>query len=106
MDWIYLSEYPQKIFSRGAVFRTSARWPYEEKVDFMLMESKDSSSGFALWVSSGYKAGLPLIQLPEESLDGETRAISRAWIYENWNKWVYQDSSPDQVLVTENYKIE
>ncbi len=105
MKWNKLIESSQNTLERGALFRTPAKWPYEQKVDFMLMESPNSESGFGLWVTSGYKAGLILVQLPKEALYKKERAISCQWMKENWQKWIYPDSTPEQVIFTDHYLV-
>ena len=55
------------VLGRGSVFRNPAQYPYEEDVvDFMLMENPHSRCGMSLWVTTGYKAGLPWNNLPME----------------------------------------
>ncbi|MGC5340932.1 Imm45 family immunity protein, partial [Escherichia coli] len=40
----------------GAIFRVKGVWPYEEFVDFMLVDMPDDRTRHALVVSSGRKA--------------------------------------------------
>ena len=99
MEWEKLIDIGQETLERGAVFRTPAVWPYEEYVDFMVMEDPASESGFSLWVVSGYKSGLRLVCLPVESKAKVESGLEVAWLLENWKIWIYPESSPDEVLV-------
>ena len=104
MKWEKLDR-ADKSFGRGLVLRTPAKWPYEDRVDFMLMENNESPSGFTLVVSSGYKSGLPLSNLPKEARD-DTGSISAAWLGKNWTKWIYQDSNVEDVYFANCYEID
>ena len=69
-----LIDYNNKSIKRGSVFRLPAVWPYEEWVDFMVIDLFETHG---LVVSSGHKAGLILISLPIESASTEGRALSK-----------------------------
>ncbi|WP_268947880.1 Imm45 family immunity protein [Pseudomonas fulva] len=61
-----LLECSNEVFRRGTVFRAKGSYPYEEVVDFMVFETLDEDCRFGLMVTTGYKAGLPLVWLPRE----------------------------------------
>lgn len=90
----------------GAVIRCKGRWPYEDIVDFLVVNNHDRERGMSLVVSSGYKAGLPLVVLPKESETGhDNRAdyISVDWLKNNWTEWVYPDCDVMDVYVSTGY---
>jgi hypothetical protein len=96
-----LIEWKNKSISRGMVFRLPAKWPYENFVDFMVV---DFSDGHGLIVSSGYKAGLILIILPNESNSNEYVGIDTQWIIDNWSNWIYPDCDVNDVYIIERYE--
>ncbi len=59
-----LIDLDQPSLFRGNVLRLPAKHPYEERVDFMLFETGFDERRYGLMVSSGYKAGIPLVYLP------------------------------------------
>ena len=89
-------------FGRGWIFRCNkAEYPYEDKVEFMIREERESPSGFALIVISGHKAGLTLLHIPLEArLVGQ--GIAKSWLIENWTKWIYPECPIEDVLVFRN----
>lgn len=95
-----LIDYKNKSISRGTVFRLPAVWPYEEWVDFMVIDLFDTHG---LVVSSGHKAGLILISLPIESASTEGRALSTEWIITNWSKWIYPECNVEDVHILDEY---
>lgn len=103
MNWVKLQNYNHSIISRGAIFRTKANYPYEGSVDFMLIET-DTESGFSILVTTGQKSGIILVNLPKECLDptGKYAAISKDWIIDNWNTWIYE-SNVSEVMFSEHY---
>lgn len=50
---------------RGTILRCKGNYPYEDYVDFMVIEQQER---YSLLVISGYKAGLTFVQLPLESI--------------------------------------
>lgn len=98
-----LLECSNEVFSRGTVFRAKGSYPYEDVVDFMVFETLDEDRRFGLMVTTGYKAGLPLVWLPRES-NAECLGLSKEWVLANWGKWIYPDCEVSQVLVIEGYK--
>ncbi|WP_151260377.1 Imm45 family immunity protein [Pantoea ananatis] len=95
-----LIDYKNKSISRGTVFRLPAVWPYEEWVDFMVIDLFETHG---LVVSSGHKAGLILISLPIESASTEGRALSTEWIITNWSKWIYPECNVEDVHILDEY---
>ncbi|WBV22405.1 MULTISPECIES: Imm45 family immunity protein [Pantoea] len=95
-----LINYKNKSIKRGTVFRLPAVWPYEEWVDFMVIDLFETHG---LVVSSGHKAGLILISLPIESASVEGRALSTEWIITNWAKWIYPECNIEDVHILDKY---
>ncbi|WP_417641821.1 Imm45 family immunity protein [Enterobacter kobei] len=89
-----------KSIKRGTVFRLPAVWPYEEWVDFMVIDLFETHG---LVVSSGHKAGLILISLPIESASIEGRALSTEWVITNWAKWIYPECNVEDVYILDGY---
>jgi hypothetical protein len=88
----------------GSVFRTQADDPYENVVDFMVIENNQSPSNLSLLVTTGAKAGYILLNFPKEATHSDPNicAISKDWLVNNWTKWVY-DKDLKQVLYIANY---
>lgn len=99
---VKLTDYKKKELYRGTVFRFKGKYPFEDIVDFMLIEYPDCNSGFAMVCISGYHAGALEVCLPENALCSTCRAISTEWMIENWNKWVYTECSVDSVYLCGN----
>lgn len=97
-----LLSYPGEIICRGQIFRVPGKYPYEEFVDFMIFELNDGVRGYGLMVTSGYKAGLTLVKLPQECI--VSGGISKAWVINNWAKWIYPDCDVSEVYVLDEYK--
>ncbi|WP_241609694.1 Imm45 family immunity protein [Rosenbergiella australiborealis] len=95
-----LIDYKNKFIKRGIVFRLPAVWPYEEWVDFMVIDLFETHG---LVVSSGHKAGLILISLPIESMATEGRALSTEWVINNWAKWIYPECNVENVNILDEY---
>lgn len=95
-----LIDYKNKSIKRGSIFRLPAVWPYEEWVDFMVIDLFETHG---LVVSSGHKAGLILISLPIESASTEGRALSTEWVITNWAKWIYPECNVDDVHILDEY---
>lgn len=102
---IKLVEYTSDSISRGCVFRFPAIWPYESFVDLLVVNIHDNCSQHALVVSTGYKAGLILIQLPKESEYTDKIALKKEWIISNWEKWIYPECSVNDVYIIDNYPV-
>ena len=95
-----LIDYKYKSIKRGTVFKLPAVWPYEEWVDFMVIDLFETHG---LVVTSGHKAGLILISLPIESASTEGRAISTEWVITNWAKWIYPECNVEDVHIIDGY---
>ncbi|WP_271409605.1 Imm45 family immunity protein [Pseudomonas sp. Q1-7] len=89
----------------GNILRLPARWPYEEKVDLMVVDLSDEETPYALVVSSGHKAGLILIRLPCECVALEGRGIRKKWLIDNWAKWVYPECEVGDVCFIDRYQV-
>ena len=81
----------------GTVLRFPAAWPYEDRVDFMVVNFPERCG---LVVTTGYKSGLIAIILPAEAMPDRQIAISAAWLARNWTTWVWPagDAALVQVL--------
>ena len=84
---------------RGQIFRLPARWPYEEIVDFMVVDIPDGEYGHSIIVLSGNKAGRLVVRLPLESCSAGVHGVSQEWIVKNWSKWVYPDCPVENVYL-------
>jgi hypothetical protein len=90
---------------RGAIFRVRGSYPYEETVDFMVVETTDEERPLGIMVATGYSAGHTFVHLPPEALVLRTASISVAWLKVNWSKWVYPDCPVEDVLFMERYVL-
>lgn len=89
---------------RGTTLRCKGIWPYEEIVDFMVIEwlwSDDDKQTYALLVSSGFKAGLVFSILPKECVSDVGYGVSTEWLKANWADWGYFDCLIDDVYLLE-----
>lgn len=98
MIWKQLLELKCGAIPRGAIIRTTAKYPYENFVDFMVFDPVLLDNVSGLIVVSGYKAGLILRILPPESNIQHGIGLSTEWVKKNWQKEVY-GSPVKQVLV-------
>lgn len=103
-EWEKLTLITSEAIKLGAVFRSPARYPYEDWVDFMLIESKESPSGYIPLVASGYKAGHRKSDLPLEAKSQDGNGISTHWLIENWQDWVYE-KGPGRVFYRERFTV-
>ena len=71
----------------------------------MLVEFPSSDRKYGFVVSTGYKAGLILVMLPQEAELEHSSGVSRQWVIDNWNKWIYETCSVDDVYVDKNYPV-
>ncbi len=101
--WIKLIDLQQKYIARGAVFRFRAKYPFEDIVDWMLVDIP--GKGFSLICSSGYKAGLFEFLFPEEAEGEEVSGISVKWLIENWEGSIYADCKVEDVYFLVNYFV-
>lgn len=61
--------------------------PGSGPVDLLIFDPCEDEAGLGLMVTSGYKAGLILAILPEESRFEKKLGLSIRWLIENWDKW-------------------
>jgi len=82
MDWQPMIDFEEERIWRGTVFRLPvAEHPHEAPLDLLLVEDSAAQSGFSLFVSTGYKSGLPLLKLPASAkARGKVQAISLKWL--------------------------
>ncbi|WP_426577283.1 Imm45 family immunity protein [Xenorhabdus stockiae] len=52
---------------------------------------------------SGHKAGLLLIQLPNESEHIDKVALKKEWVMSNWSKWIYPECDVNDVYIMDHY---
>ncbi|MBH5330366.1 hypothetical protein H9Q10_11900 [Eikenella sp. S3360] len=90
---------------RGMVLRLPGAYPHEEWVDLMLAEFPDGGRRFGLLVATGHKAGLVLVKLPQEAELAGAAGISRQWVVENWQQWIYETCRADEVCLIEHYPV-
>ena len=93
---------------RGSILRCKGVMPYEDLVDFMLIETPNKQNlSYSLLVSTGYKAGLIYTKLPIDSIPKENKgyAVSLQWLIDNWSKWGYFDCLLDDVYILEGYQL-
>src|SRR5215218_8764746 len=104
VTWEALDAATDKVIYHGAVFRLlKAVWPHETPVDLLVVEDRDSPSGFALVVATGYKAGLTFIKLPAQAVASGVQGLDRSWVVANWSQWVYPECPTEAVLLTRHY---
>lgn len=74
----------------GDILRLSDNYdlgPGSGPVDLMVFDPHHDDAGMGLLVVSGYKSGKILSVFPDASLPDGARAISRQWLFDNWNDW-------------------
>ena len=76
---------------RGAIFRIKGKWPHEDIVDLMLFDTSNENHSLGFVVVTGYKAGLQLVQLPNECLYANSKMVCTNWLINNWKEWVYPE---------------
>jgi len=90
-DTIKLIDHPHDL-ERGSILRCPARWPYEDYVDFMLIEYLwNGQHQYALMVVSGHKAGLIFVVFPIEAINQPGSGIDIEWLKTHWSTWGYID---------------
>lgn len=104
MTWNKLVDLNIELIERGSILRMPASKPYEDFVDFMLIVNHKSPSGISIVVASGYKAGLIVVNPPEEA-SGAMEGLLTSWLKLNWNKWVYE-SNVASVMVSNGRTIQ
>ena len=102
--WKKLIDAPEDELWRGTVLRFSASYPFEDIVDFMLINDSESDSEFSLVCTTGYKAGLIEAKLPNVArAPGKVQAISAKWLVQNWKEWVFLENEVKDIYFIENY---
>ena len=94
-----LIDYKEDNLWRGTILRFKGKYPFEEIVDFMLVDIPCVESGFALICISGYYAGATECYLPKEAKSVNAHSISRSWLVENWTKWGYSECPINDVFI-------
>ena len=87
------------VLPRGAVIRIIDEKANEPEVDILVAENRDSDSGFAMMVVSGYKAGISNLYCPAEAK--RDFGIAAKWLLANWTNW-YSERVPDSIHVAED----
>ena len=100
---IKLVDFDDGVIYRGSVFRVRGKYPYEEFVDFMLVETYNIDRPYGLLVYSGYKAGLTLVHLTKQSASNEG-GVDKQWIVDNWAEWVYPECDIHDVYYIDGYE--
>ena len=86
-----------------AAFRRQMEACARAGIGSVILSVKDTS-GFALWVVTGYHAGCILRELPESArCTGNVRAISCRWLQENWQTEIYAGCPAGDVCIIANY---
>ncbi|SPL72038.1 Imm45 family immunity protein [Acinetobacter stercoris] len=86
---------------RGLILRCKGQQPYEEYVDFMIVEQQEEQRKYGLMVISGYKAGLMYVSFPKEAISLKGFDLSYEWVKLNWSNWGYVDCALDDVYIIE-----
>ena len=102
MNWTPISDCTGQRFGRGTVFKFPAKYPFEDSVEFMVIEDLDAPIRFKLICSTGYHAGQTELVFPKES-EHETGGLSVYWVQTNWKKWIYAECNMNEVQFIENY---
>ncbi|WP_071873546.1 Imm45 family immunity protein [Atopomonas hussainii] len=96
MKWHTLTTCTNDSFGRGTVFRFPTKHPFEEIVDFMIIEESESPSSYKLICSSGYHSGQTELVFPAEAAH-KAGGISAAWLRDNWSLWIYPECEATSV---------
>lgn len=102
MNWIPLKDCRDKIFGRSVVFLFPAVNPFEEIVDFMIIEEREAPIELKLICSTGYHAGQTELVFPLEAKHS-SGGLSVKWLQENWEEWVYPHCKINEVKYIDNY---
>ncbi|KAA3502104.1 hypothetical protein G6L63_23330 [Agrobacterium vitis] len=89
--------------ARGAIFRVRGQYPYENVVDFMVVETSVSERPLGIMVATGYSAGHTFVRPPPEAILTGTKMLSTAWLKENWAEWIYPACPVGEVFFLEHY---
>ena len=101
MNWKPLLECKEEVFFRSTVFRFPAKYPFEDIVDFMIIEEASAPCGLKLVCVTGYHAGQTETIFPEQA--GHGRCVSVDWLQANWQKWVYSGCRVEDVTYIDHY---
>ena len=122
-----LINYKVPYLTRGTVFRLPAQWPYENFVDFMILEASPAFKmqvdktipTFALTASTGYHGGHLFGVIPDEAIVNVNEEIAQKydlkvaqvlktdWFIENWTDWIYPDCDvKDVYVIPQGYQSE
>ncbi|MBB1248251.1 Imm45 family immunity protein [Rhizobium sp. G21] len=74
---------------------------HEDWLEVMLCKFSEYGGGYGFVILSGRKAGRILTTLPKEAETPRHEAVSSAWLIENFNEWVYEDTDIQDVYVLE-----
>lgn len=98
-----LLKYNDKIMFYGKIFRFPAKEPYEEIVDFMLL---DNIYTMELLVLSGKHCGKIVFVFPKQAeFKGKFCGIKTNWVIKNWRK-IYPDCAARDVFILRKNYIE
>lgn len=100
--WCPLSDCNDESFGRGVVFRFPARYPFEDIVDFMLVEDLAGDAGYSMICATGHHAGHTELRLPGEARHPRG-GVSAGWLKTNWEAWIYPDCGIADVLFMPRY---
>ncbi len=99
MNWIRLSENKSTVISRGSLIKFTASYPFENEVIMMVCEAPHSRSSLGLITITGYKAGINCYVVFPDAARSDEAAICNQWLYDNWQHWVWPESSPDDIFI-------
>lgn len=97
--WLRLEENKTISLTRGALVRFPASYPFEEEVVMMVCDSSLGNHTLGLITISGYHAGFNCHSSFPDSTQNENATISAQWLYDNWQHWVWQEGSPEDVWI-------
>lgn len=96
-----LTDHSGGYFTAGTVLRFVGEYPFDaEPVDFMICDYPAAGEGrcpFALYCVSGYHAGSLEYVFPKDAQAENARAVSTAWLKDNWQSKVYGGCTADEV---------
>ena len=101
---IKLLDWNEEFISRGSVFRCKGSFPYEDVVDFMVVETGENERYLGLMVATGYEAGIICTTFPPEAYPPGTRMLSTNWLKENWSIWCYDECDVEDVYFVVHYQ--
>lgn len=99
MKGLKLVNYEASTVLRGQRLRLPAVWPYEKNIEFMLVDTPEQDGGYSFIVSTGVKAGLALVRLPNEAVSSCKKGVNTKWLIDNWAHWIYPKCSVKSVYI-------